>query len=261
MIDSENDGERARRQMVLRGRAISEDESGLICLDDLWTVAGGRTGKAPRFWRITQGAKALIGALKRKVGIPNNSDSTLIHAGRGRGSRGTFAHPILAAAYAGYLDPKLEVEVREVWLRYRAGDATLADEILQRATAEANHWAGVRALSRTGRNSYTAVLKAHGVIEKGYMECTEAVYLHLLGGKSYQLRERMGLPKGTNLRNHFDIDELAYVMAAEALAAERIEEEQRQGNSPCAEASAIGARAIRVAVDADRRNRQRRLIA
>lgn len=54
----------------------------------------------------------------------------------------------MAAAYAGYLDPNLEVEIREVWLRYRAGDATLADEILQRASAEANHWAGMRALPK-----------------------------------------------------------------------------------------------------------------
>jgi len=47
---------------------------------------------------------------------------------------GTYAHPILACAYAGYLSPELEIEVREIWLRYRAGDATLADEVLARAS-------------------------------------------------------------------------------------------------------------------------------
>ncbi|SRR5579883_238219 len=59
-----------------------------------------------------------------------------------------------AAAYAGYLSPKLELEVREVWLRYGSDDATLADEILQRATAEENRWAGARAISRSQGVTY-----------------------------------------------------------------------------------------------------------
>jgi len=50
-------------------------------------------------------------------------------------------------------------------------------------------------------------------------------------------------------------------MAAEALSAERIAEEDRRGNAKCAEASAIGARAIKTAIDADRRNRQQRMIS
>src|SRR5690606_7804971 len=119
---------------------------GRVCLDDLWRVANATDGRKPRFWRLTEGFKALKRVLQKKVGDPNiNGD--VIFAKRGRGARGTYAHPVLAAAYAGYLDANLEIEMREVWLRYRAGDATLADDILQRATAEANRWAGVRALS------------------------------------------------------------------------------------------------------------------
>ena len=151
--------------------------------------------------------------------------------------------------------------MREVWLRYRAGDATLADDILQRASAEANHWAGVRALARARRRNYTDVLKEHGVVAKGYMECTEAVYLHLLGGKSFQLRTSMNLPPKTNLRDHLGADKLAYIMAAEALSAERIVEEARQGNADCAAASARSASAIKAAIEADRKDRQKRLIA
>lgn len=37
--------------------------------------------------------------------------------------KGYYAHPILATAYAGYLAPDLEIEIRQVYLRYRAGDA------------------------------------------------------------------------------------------------------------------------------------------
>lgn len=54
--------------------------------------------------------------------------------------------------------------------------------------------------------------------------------------------------------------ELSFIMAAEALIAERIEDEDRLGNVECEEASAIGARAIRNAIEADRKNRQPRLV-
>lgn len=245
-----------RDGIVIRGKAVGEDAQGRIRLDDLWVAAGQKAGKAPKFWRVTQGYKALLGALRQKVGIPNHS-ADLIEAARGRGSGGTYAHPILAAAYAGYLDPQLEVEVREVWLRYRAGDATLADEILQRATDEANYWAGIRALARSGRTKFTDVLKHHGVTGKeGYMGCTEAVYQALLGGKSYEIRARMGLPPRTNLRDQLGATALASVMLAEALSAERIEEEKRFGNADCATATLRSARVVRAAVDDDRQNRR-----
>lgn len=242
-------------RLTIRGQVITEDERGNLRLDDLWTAAGGKKSK-PKLWRITQAAKSLLGALAKKVGIPNLSSDGLIYAERGRGSDGTFAHPILAAAYAGYLSPDLEVEVREVWLRYRAGDATLADEILQRASAEANHWAGVRALARSNRVKYTDVLKDHGVVDRGYMECTEATYECLLGGPSWKLRAERNLPKKANLRDHLKADELSFVMAAESLAAERIVDEGRSGNQGYREASALGASAIRSAIEADRRSRQ-----
>lgn len=250
--------------LVVRGNAIREDSEGRICLDDLWTLALGKPSQRPAAWKAGGAAGRLVGALIKKIRIPDifrkKPAEAVIYAKRGRGNAGTFAHPILAAAYAGYLDPELEVEMREVWLRYRAGDATLADEILQRATAEANHWVGIRALSRSKRVSYTDTLKDHGVEAKGYMSCTEAVYLNLLGGRSFEIRHRMKLPPKANLRDHLDSDNLVYVMTAEALAAERIREEGRRGNAECAEASALSAAAIRSAIEADRRSRQPRMI-
>lgn len=254
----------AGKQLELRGVSVREDDRGWLCLDDLWAAARASEGKRPKFWRRTEPCKALINALRKKVGIPNlnpgDPSTWVIYARRGRGAAGTFAHPILAAAYAGYISPVLEIEVREVWLRYRAGDANLADEILQKASSDANHWAGVRALSRSRRNSYTDTLKVHGVEGRGYMNCTEAVYLNLLGGRSFELRNAMQLPKKSNLRDHLSADKLAFIMAAEALAAERIAEEGRKGNSSCAEASALSASALRAAIAADRKSRQPKLM-
>lgn len=246
--------------LILRGTAISTDEVGRVCLDDLWAVAKAKDGKKPKRWRQSGAFKVLEKVLQEKVGNPDLFGE-VIHAARGRGNKGTFAHPILAAAYAGYLDTNLEIEMREVWLRYRAGDAQLADDILQRASDEENRRVGVRALSRVQRNTYTDVLKEHGVDGKGYMECTEALYIHLLGGRSYELRARMALEPKTNVREHLDAANLSFVMAAEALAAERIAEEQRIGNRDCADATAASASAIRRAVNDDRKSRQQRFVA
>jgi hypothetical protein len=251
------------RAIVIRGSRIFEDVYGHICLDDLWRAAKAKESKSPAKWRLTRMAQALIIELEKKIQISSLKENKpvppSIYARRGRGSTGTYAHPILAAAYAGYLSPKMELEVREVWLRYRAGDATLADEILQRASAEENRWAGARALSRSQRVSYTDTLKAHYVTGRGYMDCTEAVYVKLLGGRSFQLREARGLAPKENVRNNLTIAELSFVMAAEALAAERIEEELRLGNDECVDASTRSAAAIREAIESDRRNRQARL--
>jgi len=256
--------DRERLPLKVRGVEVTEDANGFIRLDDIWELAKAKETRAPKKWRATEAAKRLILALQKKVTSSalkaNVPGKTVIYAKPGRGNRGTFAHPVLAAAYAGYLRPELEIEVREVWLRYRAGDATLADDILQRASAEANQWAGVRAMARAQRNSYTDVLKMHGVVNKGYMYCTERLYQELLGGKSFQIRSTRGLPKNTNLRNHFDVSELSYVMASEALAADRIEEEGSRGNTECVEATGRSARYIREAIERDRQDRQKRMM-
>lgn len=249
----------SQNAIVIRGRSIREDGAGHLLLDDIWELAQAPAHKRPAKWRFGPRAKALIAALKFKIQKLDINARDPIEAKRGQGQKGTYAHPILAAAYAGYLDDDLEIEVREVWLRYRAGDATLADEILQRASAEANKWAGARALSRSQRIGYTDTLKAHGVTGKeGYMACTEAVYTHLLGGRSWELRNSLQLPKGANLRDAVGMDNLSWLMAAEALAADRIEDEGCIGNRECEEASAAAASAIRDAIENDRRSRRMR---
>ena len=251
-------------EITIRGRAIREDGDGWICLDDIWEAAKARETRAPRRWRLTGPAARLIAELQKNVATSALKQKTafkpVVYAKVGRGNKGTFAHPILAAAYAGYLSPKLEIEVREVWLRYRSGDATLADEILQRASEEENRWAGMRALARSQRTSYTGVLKNHGVAGRGYMLCTDAVYAQLLGAPAWRLRQHRQIAKRANLRDHLSISDLSFVMAAEALAAERIEDEDRQGNAECVDASGRSAAAIRDAVERDRRDRQRKLL-
>jgi hypothetical protein len=252
------------KQLVIRGRQIRFDKAGLANLNDIWTAAGFTKNQRPGDWvRLATTIRRIERVLKLITGKSRNYTKQDMHkviktvvGAKG----GTYVDVRLALDYAEYLDPALAIEVKEVFLRYQSADPTLADEVLERATPEANRWAGMRALARSNRNSYTLTLKNHGVVAKGYMDCTEAVYQALMGGKSYQIRAKRGLPPKSNLRDSMNIEELAYVMAAEALSAERIAEENRQGNAQCVEASSIGASAIKSAIEADRLNRQRRMI-
>jgi len=173
---------------------------------------------------------------------------------------GVYAHPILACAYAGYLSPELEIEVREVWLRYRAGDPTLADEVLERATPEANLWVASRAEARAIRNGYTTALRDHEVKGRGYIDCTDEAYTKLFDAPAWQLRQRRGLPKGTNLRDKMDVVELSAIKLTEALATQRITVEDSRGNSECKEATGRTASNVRFAIDREMQDRQKRLL-
>ena len=56
------------------------------------------------------------------------------------GETGTFGHWQIALAYAKYLSTDLEMHMNEVYMRYQAGDVTLADQIADKAGPEAQEW-------------------------------------------------------------------------------------------------------------------------
>ena len=124
-------------ELVLRNSRVTADAWGNICLNDLWELAGRPENKRPRDWYRGKRVKALEGALQdRIVEILHKSPkdvegSTYKVAGRGTSAR-TYAHPVLALDYSEYLEPSLGVEVRDVFLRYRANDVSLANDILDR---------------------------------------------------------------------------------------------------------------------------------
>jgi hypothetical protein len=249
-------------ELVIRGRTIRSDDNGLICLTDIWEAAGFKVNQKPGQWQRLDSTKKLMVAVMERIGgkSHNSKKVTVKSIYYTRGSAGTYAHPILACAYAGYLSPKLEVEVREVWLRYRAGDAALADDILERAGPAANEWAGVRALGRSTRNKHTAVLADHGVIRPlDFASITNETYLAIFDRDARGLKRDRGLKKSDNLRDKMTLPELTYVMAAESLASERIEETNPQGATPCQIAVRTSAGFIRDAIRKDRASRKRTL--
>jgi hypothetical protein len=246
------------KELKIRGRAVRSDENGLICLTDIWKAAGFTVNQKPGQWQGHDSTRRLMLALLDRIGAENHNSKKVsvksIYCSKG--AAGTFAHPVLACAYAGYLSPQLEVEVREIWLRYRAGDAVLADEILEKATPEANEWAGVRALTRTTRNKHVAILADHGVKSPlDFAKITNETYLAIFDKTAKSMKTDRGLKKNDNLRDKMEISDLIYVMAAENLANERIDQTNPQGPTPCQIAVRRSASHIREAIEKDRADR------
>lgn len=248
--------------LVIRNMLIRQDEMGHVCLDDMHEAMKASPGRAPQFWRTQRQADRLIVELQKTVTSSslkaNESITSVIFEKRDRGNAGVWAHPVLAVAYAAYLSPMLGVEVNKTWLRARSGDATLADEILSRASDHANLWAATRATARVKRNAYTDTLYDHGVREpRGYAICTNAIYRGIHGKTAQALRRAKGISPSKNLRDAMSLDELIYTQAAEALATERIKETNPQGVDACASASLRSADFLRRAIEADRADRKK----
>lgn len=245
---------------ILRGAVIRRDAEGRICLNDIWRAAGQPLNKAPKDWRRLPRTIGLLGAVAQMVGKSHLSVGQPFTTTRGR-QGGSFADPRLALDYAEYLSPDLALEVKNVFLRYVAADVTLADDVLERASPEANEWAAIRALGRSQRRRYTDCLQDHGVKGRDYGICTDSGYRGLFGKSAKELRIEKGLGKSASLRDSMTADELTYVMATETLARERITEEQSEGGEECRAATLRSAMNLRKALEIDRADRKGRNVA
>ena len=242
---------------ALRSQAIRADTEGRVCLNDIWAVGGSDPNRRPAIWRRGALAKRLAKALADRIVRISHISSPPVLLVSSRGAKGlTFAHIVLAQAYAEYLDADLAVEIREVFLRYRAADASLADDILERASLEDNRHTVARALGRVTRGRFTDVLKGHGVRQPWYAICTDAVYGTVLGKPAAALKTALGIPKSGSLRDAMTTTQLAAVALAESFSADRIEANECRGGPQCKEETAAASRTVRAAMDAEARARR-----
>jgi hypothetical protein len=107
---------------------------------------------------------------------------------------------------------------------------------------------------------YTTTLRDHEVKGRGYIDCTDEAYTKLFDAPAWQLRQRRGLPNGTNLRDKMDVVELSAIKLTEALATQRITVEDSRGNNECKEATGRTASNVRFAIDREMQDRQKRLL-
>jgi len=251
--------------LAIRGRDVRFDENGLACLNDIWAAAGYQKNRRPHEWQRLPGTNRKIErVLELITGKSRNyttEDMRKVYRTYRGANGGTFADMRLALDYAEYLNPKLAIEVKEVFLRFKAGDATLADEVLQRASAENNEWVAKRALARAARLGYTDELKIRGV-KQGYEfgNCTNETYLGLFNRTAAELKEDKALAKSASLRDAMSVNELVRVAFSEVLSVERMEAEDAQGYNQCRMATRVAASSVRRALEANKENSQLRLI-
>ncbi|MBG0797156.1 KilA-N domain-containing protein [Methylocystis sp. L43] len=252
--------------LTIKGRKIAVDEKGRIRLNDIHKAGGFSKNQLPTDWGSLPSTLSLVRITAEKSsgksGTLSKDVILSVYCARNGKGGGVWAHPNLALAYAKYLSPALHYEVNEVFLRYKSGDATLADETLQRSTSEGNEWVARRAMSRVVRNEYTQELDARGVkkpLEFGV--CTNETYINLFDKPAKQLKIERGLnPKTGKLRDKMSMKELAFVAASEALSVEHMEDVKAVGFSQCRKATANAAQSIRSAIETDRRNRQNKML-
>ena len=205
----------ASSELQLRGSRIATDDNGNVCLNDLWRLAGEPDNKRARDWRRYAGTKALMAALvARIVGNTHNSAEAVEAAlyfstGKGQAAR-TYAHPVLALAYAEVLNDDLGIEVRETFLRYRAKDVTLALEIVEGMTEQAEYdelRVKLRQLVKDHNKMSAGAAKDAGV--RNFEAYNGAGLNGLYGGKNKaQLLRHKGLPEDAHHLDHAGHEEL-----------------------------------------------------
>lgn len=172
--------------------------------------------------------KALLKAASREL-----PDNLVISRGRS----GTWIHPVISIALAEWLSPEFSVYVKQTFVRFLEGDITLADDILQRSTADEAAWLEKRARGRVIRAKFTEELKKRGVKGwQGYAQNTNAIYLGLFGDTAAGLKESLGVK---NPRDGMSETELLAVAFAESLSVDIMDKRRAFGNAQTTRCSAI----------------------
>jgi hypothetical protein len=139
-------------------------------------------------------------------------------------------------------------------LAEEAADADTGGEEADKPTETENRSAtGKRKTSRHGLTMRSPNTRTMAVgAERGYANCTDAVYGALFDSTAQQIKLSKGLAKSHNLREARETDELVSVMFAESLSRKRIEAEQPHGNSACVSDTRKSAAVVRKAIEANR---------
>lgn len=225
--------------LTIGNKVVRCDAAGLISLTDLFQAAeaaGFAEGKRdPRRWKLQDGEQ-FIAFLAENLHVPIRDIYKSSKARTDRGG-GTFAHWQIALAYAKYLSPELHMQVNEVYARAKSGDVTLADEIADNATPAQQEWLAKRLQGKVARARFTSTLSEHGVVGRGFGDCTNAIYRATMGGSKKEICAANGIEykKTRSLRDAMNIEELIATSMAELVAAKQIQKFNVRGNSACAD--------------------------
>lgn len=216
--------------MEVRGTTITQDAYSFFSLTDMWRLAGEAKTKAPRFWRVLPTTRELLAAVhvdaRFSCVIGKSPEKSAIYTRKGRNAQ-TFAHIILALAYAEYLSPELGIEVREIALRVYAGDVTVLDDFTKnkREQLEDDH-NRVTAREEVRRNNYdlNQILKYIGAsATMHWSKFHDDGYLGLYEMTENQIHAHKGLKHKQAILDHMNFHELAANMYRTSLTQQYLE--------------------------------------
>lgn len=105
---------------VIAGHEIAMDEHGRFNLNAIHHASGTGKGKMPSNWARSSTALEQIQELESNSSDLRNSEAPVLESRKGRYG-GTYAHELLAVSYAGWISPKFQLQVNQVFLDYRMG--------------------------------------------------------------------------------------------------------------------------------------------
>ena len=106
---------------VIAGISITVDKEGRYNLNALHKASGGEKKNNPSYWLSLQGTQELILELEQQLSDTEISVS-VVQSIKGGINQGTFAHELLAVSYAGWISPKFQLMVNQVFLDYKKGE-------------------------------------------------------------------------------------------------------------------------------------------
>jgi len=106
---------------VIAGITITVDKDGRYNLNALHKASGGEKKNNPSYWLSLQGTQELILELEQQLSDTEISVS-VVQSIKGGINQGTFAHELLAVSYAGWISPKFQLMVNQVFLDYKKGE-------------------------------------------------------------------------------------------------------------------------------------------
>lgn len=237
------------QELIVNNQIISNDGKEMISLTDLWKASGSEVSNKPIEWISSVQGKAFIDAVEM-MNI-KGGNSPLLKTKRGRSGGGTWAHWQIALAYAKYLNPQFHIQCNQ-WVKDRIEEDKNPELAIKRGRERAvkswkkQGWSDKEIAERLKgidmRNVFTGVLGSHEVKQKGFADCTNAIYKHLFGGPKALVNKKLGLPDKVNPRNHMNFEQLHAIHIAEGLASNKIEEEGIYGNEGCEEACVIASK-------------------
>lgn len=222
-------------ELNYNGVEIELNESRLVNLTAMWRAAGGTDGQRPAQFARRAG-KEFIDDLARNLNV---AKCHIWNSSHGKHLGSVWAHWQIAVAYAKYLSPEFHRYVNEAfreWSQEKADPGLKLDRAIEgyRKQGKSEKWIKARLAGKIHRKEFTDTLQDHGVEGAGYGQCTDALYVPMLGRSAKQIREEKKLAKkSAATRDNLTAAELGAILFAEICATEMIDRRDVYGNREC----------------------------